>query len=138
MAYLDVREPVTIGAPRHFSPSAQTAELREFGRQEWAIIALAESDGLASLREPGRLGRFLAFLFGGDINRALSDSRLEALRRLAVFAWHYGYAVPVSAIKAFKAAGFSEGQFDVLMSAISGERAHRRSRRWSNRRSAAR
>jgi len=94
-----------------------------FERREWAVIMLARQDGLASLRAPSRLGRMMARLFGSDVNHRLADPRLEALRRLAVLAWHHGYAVPMSAMKSFKAAGFSMDQLEVMLARISAGRA---------------
>jgi hypothetical protein len=114
MAYLDVRDPI-VAAP---VPSA-SAPVAGFERREWDVIVLAQKDGLGSLYEPSRLGRTLAWLFGGSATRRLADPKLETLRRLAVFAWHQGYAVPVSAIKAFKSAGFSADQLELLLASVS-------------------
>lgn len=90
-----------------------------FERREWDVIVLAQKDGLSSLHAPSRLSRVLNWLFGGSATRHLADPRLETLRRLAVLAWHQGYAVPVSAIKAFKAAGFSPDQVELLLASVS-------------------
>jgi hypothetical protein len=40
------------------------------------------------------------------------------LRRFAVLAWHYGYALPVSAMKAFKDAGYSRDHIELLLARI--------------------
>lgn len=93
-----------------------------FNRQEWEIVKLARRDSLASLRDPTWMERVSARLFGGNVNHRLADPRLEALRRLAVLAWHYSYAVPVSAIKSFKAAGFSVDQLEILLARIAAGR----------------
>jgi len=92
---------------------------------EWSVVAVARKDSLASLREPGRLGMAMAALFGGRQNPKLTDPRLEALRRVAVLAWHHGYTLPVSEIKAFMKAGFSADQFETLLASISRGRAAR-------------
>ena len=120
MAYLDLTMSASTATPvsMQFDSAADA-----FERREWEIIALARQDGLSSLRAPGRLERAAAWLFGGGINRRLADPRLEALRRLAVLAWHNGYALPVSAIKAFKAAGFSMDQLEIVLARISAGRA---------------
>ena len=92
---------------------------------EWSVVAVARNDSLASLREPSRLGLAMAALFGTRQNPKLTDPRLEALRRLAVLAWHHGYTLPVSEIKAFMKAGFSADQFETLLASISRGRAAR-------------
>jgi hypothetical protein len=118
MAYLDTREGFAFAAP-----VAVASIGAMFERREWEVIVLAQRDGLASLREPSRLTRAFAWLFGTDINRRLADPKLEALRRLAVLAWHHGYQVPVSAMKAFKSEGFSVDQLELLLASIATSRA---------------
>lgn len=114
MAYLDTREAFATAAPVGASsiPAA-------FERSEWEVIVLSQRDDLASLRAPGWLARTFAKLFGGNPDRRLASPRLEALRRLAVHAWHQGYAVPVSAMKGFKEVGFSADQLELLLASIS-------------------
>lgn len=124
MAYLDVREPIAA-APVPATPRHDPIETAGFERQEWEVIVLAQRDGLSSLREPGRFARLVAALFGGTVNRKLADPRLETLRRLSVLAWHHGYAVPVSAIKGFLAAGFSADQLELLLASIANSRIAR-------------
>jgi hypothetical protein len=120
MAYLDLTMSSAVAAP-----TAMPADVaaHAFDRDEWRVIALARQDRLSSLRAPSRTARAVAWLFGGSITRGLADPRLEALRRLSVLAWHHGYAVPVSAIKAFKAAGFSMDQLDIMLARISAGRS---------------
>lgn len=118
MAYLDTSEAFTTAAPIGSSniPAA-------FERSEWEVIVLAQRDDLSSLQAPGWLARGFAILFGGNPDRRLASPRLEALRRLAVHAWHKGYAVPVSAMKAFKEAGFSPDQLELLLASIAQGRS---------------
>ena len=106
------------------APASETAE-PQLSALEWSVVAVARNDSLASLREPGRLGMAMAALFGGRQNPKLTDPRLEALRRVAVLAWHHGYTLPVSEIKAFMKAGFSADQFETLLASISRGRAAR-------------
>jgi hypothetical protein len=113
MAYLDVRDGFANATPISASPMPAV-----FERGEWEVIVLAQRDDLASLRAPGWLARTFAKLFGGNPDRRLASPRLEALRRLAVHAWHHGYAVPVSAMKAFKDAGFSPDQLELLLASV--------------------
>jgi hypothetical protein len=58
----------------------------------------------------------------------LANNRLEALRRLAVEAWHNGYAVSPTALSTFRAAGFSAAQLETLLGAISFSRSPRKRR----------
>ncbi|MFW2830002.1 hypothetical protein [Sphingomonas sp. ID0503] len=85
---------------------------------EWTTVALARNDSLSSLTEPSRLARALGGLFGLGSQSRLADPRLEALRRLAVNAWHHGYTLPVSEIKAFVTAGFTIGQLEAVLASV--------------------
>ncbi|MGK6323756.1 hypothetical protein ACMGDM_11825 [Sphingomonas sp. DT-51] len=96
---------------------------------EWLVVALARRDRLASLREPGRIAVAMGVLFGKKPNPRLADPKLEALRRLAVHAWHQGFAVPVSAVKAFLAAGYTNDHYELLLASISSARLRRPERR---------
>lgn len=99
--------------------SAETApSLPHFSGLEWSVIALARRDRIASLREPGRIATALRAVFGTARPGRLADGRLEALRRIAVLAWHHGYAVPVSELRAFLAAGFSSDQYEMLQTSV--------------------
>ncbi len=139
MAYLDVREPISFVSTLPMSPSADPVPVEPvglahhewsvgFAHHEWDVIQIARRDGLASLSEPTRMARFSAWLFGGGISLRLADPRLEALRRLAVLAWHHGYVVPVSAIKAFTDAGYSGDQLELLLASIASSRSSRTGR----------
>jgi alkylhydroperoxidase family enzyme len=64
-------------------------EPAEFSPLEEQVIALARTDGLATLETPGRIEKLFSFLFGLNLGRrALADPRLEALRRAVVVARH--------------------------------------------------
>jgi hypothetical protein len=89
---------------------------------EWQVIQLARRDGTASLRAPDRWDRLKTWIFGERANPRLANGRLESLRRLAVDAWHRGYAVRPSFLKAFLKAGFNESQLETLLAAISANR----------------
>lgn len=93
---------------------------------EWSVVAFAQRDSLASLREPGRLAAALGSLFGRRDQRVI-DPRLESLRRIAVLAWHRGWQVPASELKAFVKAGFSLDQYELVQASIArGRSASRR------------
>jgi hypothetical protein len=99
-----------------------------FSGLEWSVIALAQRDRIASLREPGRIATALRAVFGTARPSHLADGRLEALRRIAVLAWHRGYAVPVSELRSFLGAGFSADQYEMLQASIARGRVTRRPR----------
>lgn len=106
----------------------EAAPLPNFSGLEWSVIALAQRDRVASLRQPGRMATALGALFGTSRATPLADERLEALRRIAVLAWHYGYSVPVSELRAFLSAGFSSDHYEVLQNSIARGRMDRKRR----------
>jgi hypothetical protein len=108
MAFL---EPIRLSAVDRTHPT-------DFSALEWRIIGLARTDGLGSLRVPGLLARVWSRITGVRRDPRLADGRLEALRRLAVDAWHRGYNVRPSILAAFRAAGFTDGQFETLLAAV--------------------
>jgi len=116
MAYLDLtgfdRQPVTKQAAAALTPL------------EWQVVAIAQRDRLSSLHAPSRWARFLAIFFGGDrASPRLADSKLEALRRIAVLAWHKGYALPKQEIAAFHASGYSLEHLELLLARVSEGRS---------------
>ena len=86
---------------------------------EWSVVALARRDRPSSLREPSRLSVALGSVFGRHQHPHLADPRLEALRRVAVLAWHRGAkALSDAEVEAFTAAGFTTGQYRTLLASI--------------------
>lgn len=131
MAYLDHASAFAMaGAQAVPTPWAtpQDAGTSEFTPLEWTVIALARRDGLTSLDAPGPIARALGSLFGLGRQSMLADPRLEALRRIAVHAWHRGYTLPISEVKRFLAAGFTSGQTETLLASVSSGRSARRRR----------
>jgi len=49
----------------------------------------------------------------------LANERLEALRRMAVLSWHYGFTVPGEDVASFFSAGFSPDQYELMVRSIS-------------------
>jgi hypothetical protein len=122
VAYLDLSgfqgQPVAVGST--FAADATLTAL------EWQVVAIAQRDRLSSLEAPGRWSRVLALFFGGDrASPRLADSKLEALRRIAVLAWHKGYALPKQEIAAFHASGYSIDQLELLLARVSQGRIAR-------------
>ena len=72
---------------------------------EWSVVALARGDPLSSLGKPGRIAVAMCGLFGTRHNPRFACPRLEALRRVAVFAWRRIDALPDSEASMFIEAG---------------------------------
>ncbi len=128
MAYLDLDNlyaaPVSARASR--APAETVTEPNAgFSALEWSVIALAKRDTLRSLEGASRMSRALGSLFGLGTASRLADSRLEALRRAAVYAWRRGFALPMAEIERFKAAGFVEAQLETLVVSVTGMRVGR-------------
>lgn len=126
MAYLQFAE---VGGP---APAAAPPAGR-FSAIEWFVIAAAQRDRLASLDAPGPVARLLGSLFPSNDNGRRADPRLEALRRMAVLAWHKSYVVPKWEIEAFLRAGFSIDHYELLQASIARSKARARAVRGGRR-----
>jgi hypothetical protein len=134
MAYLNFSE-AAAGSPA--GDAAEPRRTTGFSALEWSVIMLAERDKLSSLRAPGALSIAMGAVFGGrSHNPRLADPQLEALRRMAVISWHYGYVVPGDAVKAFLDAGFTQDQYELLVDSIGVRRRAVTERRFRRRLSA--
>jgi hypothetical protein len=124
MAYLDIDNmfaaPVAHRTARS-NAAAGTVEAAGFSPIEWSVIAVSRHDSLTSLDGPGRVSRAFGSLFGFGTKSRLADSRLEALRRLAVHAWRRGYALPQAEVDQFLDAGFTLSQAETLVASVTGE-----------------
>jgi len=89
----------------------------EFSQLEWSIIRLAQIDGLWTIRAPGPLRRFWNWL-AGRANPELANEKLEALRRMAVLTWHFGFTVPGDDVADFISAGFTPDQYELMVASI--------------------
>ena len=86
-----------------------------FSPLEWSIIRLARIDRLWTIRTAGRLRRFWNW-FVGRGNPELANPKLEALRRMVVLTWHFGFTVPGEDVSEFISAGFSPDQYELTAS----------------------
>lgn len=120
MAYIDHASAFVIAGGAAMAQGV-AAEIG-FSPLEWTVIRLARRDNLASLATPGPISRAFGSLFELGRKSILADPHLEALRRAAVFAWRHGYKLPVSEIKRFLAAGFSQEQFETLIATVGTRR----------------
>jgi hypothetical protein len=123
MAYLapiqtQAAQPIPFRAKALPAPTPVVVE-PEFSRLEWSVIRLARVDSLSTLREPGRWGRFVNWLMGRNGTPELANERLEALRRMAVLSWHFGFTVPGEDVASFFSAGFSPDQYELMVRSVS-------------------
>lgn len=93
-----------------------------FSNLEWSIVALAEHDGLASLRRPNRFSKFVSAIFGIKTPNRLASDRLEALRRVAVLVWRGAQGLPEDELQTFFGAGFTPSHLEQLQRRIASVR----------------
>jgi hypothetical protein len=126
MAYLDIDNmfaaPVRSRGAKSVTEGAQPTSEAGFSALEWSVIAVSRRDGIASLDDPSPMSRALGSLFGFGTQSRLADPRLEALRRVAVYAWRRGYALPQIEIDRFVEAGFTIDQAETLVASVTGDR----------------
>jgi hypothetical protein len=129
MAFIDFTD-TAIQAPspvmfNAMAPAEARAEVRhDLTLLEQRVVALARGDGLDTLRPQRKRGWLARLILGPTPPSAmLANEELEALRRLAVHAWHKGYTLPVSALKEARAAGHSEAKIGAVIDIIGRSRA---------------
>ncbi|CAN5325585.1 hypothetical protein BH09PSE3_BH09PSE3_25390 [soil metagenome] len=134
MAYIDTSNvfalPVEADAAQANPGQNDTMSFADVARStftalEWSVIALAKMDTLNSLKAPGRVARAMGSIFGRGTQSRLADPKLEALRRLAIHAWRRGFALPVSELDNFVAAGFTMDKAEILLASVAGQRSAR-------------
>ena len=108
-------QPASVSAPTRPQPVEKAVR---FSDLEWSIVAMAEQDGLASLRQSNRFWSLIGAIFGIRPANRLASDRLEALRRVAVLVWRGRQGVPQDELQAFFAAGFSPSHFEKLQRRI--------------------
>lgn len=118
MAYLAKIEPRTAEPIALTGVPANDTGKPDFSRLEWSVIRLARVDRLSTLRAPGRIRRFINWLMGRIGSPGLANERLEALRRMAVLSWHFGFTVPGDDVANFLSAGFSPDQYELMVRSI--------------------
>jgi hypothetical protein len=117
MAYLARIEPLD-SQPIALTAFARPARPKpDFSPLEWSVIRLARIDRLWTIRETGRLRRLWNWLLARG-NPSLANEKLEALRRMAVLTWHYGFTVPGEDVRNFLSAGFSPDQYELMAGSI--------------------
>ena len=124
MAFIEFSEIAgeTVVGPR-LAATLSAKAVTPLSQLEWRVVELARSDGLISLRPQRKRSWLSRFVLGPNPpSPMLADEKLEALRKLAVLAWHHGYTLPSSAMKQTVSAGYSEWQVGQVIDAIVGER----------------
>lgn len=104
-------EPIALPALLRASASPTFSPL------EWSVIRLARIDRLWTIRPAGAVRRFWNWLINRG-NPSLANPRLEALRRMAVLSWNFGFTVPGDDVAEFFSAGFSPDQYELMVSSI--------------------
>lgn len=118
MAYLAKIEPQAASPIALVGSPANDTARPDFSALEWSVIRLARVDSLSTLRAPGRFGRFINWLMGRNGRLELANERLEALRRMAVLSWHFGFTVPSDDVANFLSQGFSPDQYELMVRSI--------------------
>ena len=118
MAYLAKIEPQTAEPIALTGVPANDTDKPDFTPLEWSVIRLSRVDRLSTLRPPGRFRRFVNWLMGRNGSPELANERLEALRRMAVLSWHYGFTVPGEDVASFLSQGFSPDQYELMVRSI--------------------
>jgi hypothetical protein len=96
-----------------------------FSPLEWSVIRLARIDRMWTIRPASPLRRLWNW-FVGQGNPALANAKLEALRRMAVLTWHYGFTVPGEDVSDFISAGFTPEQYELMAGSINAAVANSR------------
>jgi hypothetical protein len=122
MAYLAKIE--TLDS-RPIALPAMGASKPDFSALEWSVIRFARLDRLWTIRAAGRIRRFWNWVLARG-NPELADPKLEALRRMAVLTWHFGFTVPGDDVADFLSAGFSPDQYELMAGSINSALAGKR------------
>ena len=94
------------------------ADEPDFSELEWSVIRLAQVDRLWTIRPLGPVRRLYSWLIGRTGSPSLANPRLEALRRISVLSWHFGFTVPGEDVAEFLAAGFTADQYELLVTNV--------------------
>ena len=117
MAYLSRIEPHDAQPVSLTAANDASRPEPAFSNLEWSVVRLARVDSLWTIRTAGRLRRFWNWVVGRG-NPELANPKLEALRRMAVLTWHYGFTVPGDDVANFISAGFSPDQYELMAGSI--------------------
>lgn len=86
---------------------------------ERRVVEIGRTDALDTLKPRREHGWFIRLFMGREqASPALANETLEAIRRLAVTAWHREANPPARAIGEARAAGLSRDQIDEILAII--------------------
>ena len=117
MAYLSRIEPHDAQPVALPAANDAMSPTPDFSPLEWSVIRLARVDRLWTIRPAGFLRSFWNGLLGRG-NPELANPKLEALRKMAVLTWHFGFTVPGDDVAAFLSAGFTADQYELMAGSI--------------------
>jgi hypothetical protein len=110
---------VPRGAPRSIEASDLVEAAQPLTLLERRVVELAREDKLTTLRPYARRSWLARLVLGpARPSPVLANERLEALRRLAVHAWHSGYTLPASALAEARQAGYDDGQIGEVIDMV--------------------
>jgi len=112
----------------NYTEEVESTQPAAFTPIEWLVIAIAQRDGLRTLREPSRLALALGSLFGSQSSPSLADPRLEILRQCAVLAVHQ-MDMCATDRERFIEAGFSTAHHVLLLASLARAAAGTEARR---------
>lgn len=125
-AALPIAHSALFALPRGASRAVEAAPAlaaEPLSTLERRVVLLAREDGIETLRPQRKRSWLAKLVFGPPApSPVLANERLEALRRLAVQAWHHGYTLPASALREAKQAGFEETQIGAVIDMIGRSR----------------
>jgi hypothetical protein len=107
-----------LPTPRLPAPRPAVVEEPDFSELEWSVVRLAQVDRLWTIRPLGPLRRLHSWLIGRTGSPSLANPRLEAIRRISVLSWHFGFSVPGEDVAEFLAAGFTADQYELLVTSV--------------------
>jgi hypothetical protein len=117
MAYLAKIEAQDSRPVELAARASNDAAEAEFSALEWSVIRFARLDKMWTVRAAGRVRRFWNWVLARS-NPELADPRLEALRRMAVLTWHFGFTVHGDDVADFLSAGFTPDQYELMAGTI--------------------
>ena len=118
MAYLARIEPQDSQPVACPPPTGAARPKPDFSPLEWSVVRLARIDSLWTIRERRPAAPLVELGARPAATRSLANAKLEALRRMAVLTWHYGFTVPGEDVANFISAGFSPDQYELMAGSI--------------------
>ena len=97
--------------------AAATNVPSSLGALEWKVVEVARRDRGRDIDPDSFLARIAHILLGTPLASRLADSRLEALRRFCIRAWHGG-TVRTDDVRRLIEAGYSVGDLSRILAHV--------------------